>query len=164
MSHVVVSCPRDRYKAHQFLEKKFRGDSPVRNYQWLPIDAAALVRFGEVEAPTEDTVMFTITALPQRKMGKNKRRAHLSPSQQCEWLVRHLMLHAGLEVTGIENQVDPGPVRIKYNGNYFTKHGIQFDGIAVVRDRDLLKTALNTGVGDGKAYGFGMLIVQGIDQ
>ena len=163
MSHVIVSCPRDRYAAHQFLERRFRGDSPTRNYQWLPIDGSAFVRVGEVEAPEEGTVLFTLTALPQRRQN-GKRRSQLSHEQQQEWLVRHMRLHAGLEVTNIETQSETGPVLIKSGESRFFKNGVEFSGVAVVRDRQLLKQALNTGVGDGKAYGFGMLIVKGIDQ
>ena len=74
------------------------------------------------------------------------------------WLARHA------EAAGFA--IDDGNVRITEVAaaggrgvKSVTVAGAQFDGILVVRDADLFRAALESGIGPAKAYGFGLLSI-----
>lgn len=164
----IIPCSRDRYQAHRDVERVFH-DGERRSYQWRLLGDRAEVRtrFGaSVDELTGCTVEFEIDALPQRQRGaikgrpgREKRRVlYLEhPVERQNWICSKLAERAGLIV--IEVTARALDRLIVTNDSAFVKPGARFTGKAVVRDTSLLQRALENGIGDAKAYGYGMLII-----
>ena len=160
----VIECTNNRYEAHRDVERRFRNGSVERNYQWRFVGTRAIVRT-EVEVDTSELggmeVEFSIDAVPMRKVGakdgrKAKRTFLYSDKEREAWITTRLYA-AGLMVTDVESvsldsHIQKGP-------ETFPKQGVRFSGSAIVHNSRLLHNALASGIGDGKAYGYGMLIV-----
>lgn len=83
-----------------------------------------------------------------------------------DWLVRKSTEggFAIMEVRGADNvpdalQREPGIVRGMREGSRVTVEGVVFEGRLRITDAERFCEALLTGLGRGKAYGFGLLSV-----
>ena len=119
-------------------------------------------------------VLFRLLANPTRKVDtksgpdgrrRNGRRVDVrSEDEQLEWLGRKLAL-AGLDALPLERSPYPD-VRVtslprqtgrRGNGAIMTFGSVLFEGRAEVAGADAVRSAIASGVGSGKAYGFGLL-------
>lgn len=133
------------------------GDNP----SCKPID-------GLYENLTEDMrLRFRLKANPTRKVKsesgtpQGKRVELVKEEQQREWLSRKAEL-SGFEVISVAVRPD-GKVTSAGRGvaasNRLTLFSVTFDGVLHVVDGGKFLVALQSGIGPGKAYGFGLLSV-----
>jgi CRISPR system Cascade subunit CasE len=117
--------------------------------------AGLALRFWLVAVPYryEQRQGFNLNGKPARAHKVNLDR----PAEQQAWLRNHLA-RAGVDL-GDHQAVRLSDVRGIRNGGSFAYRGIRFEGTIVVRDPSALRTALESGIGPGKAYGFGLLSV-----
>ncbi|GIW07767.1 MAG: CRISPR-associated endoribonuclease Cse3 [Dehalococcoidia bacterium] len=99
--------------------------------------------------------------LPERvdRQGKEgKRVALLKDEDRLAWLQRKAR-EAGFRVVSAIVRAEPDERGQKAGGPRLVLSAATFDGVLEVEDADKLRTALTTGIGPGKAYGFGLLSV-----
>lgn len=101
----------------------------------------------------EERQGFTLDGRPARARKVNLER----PAEQHAWLREHLV-RAGADL-GDYQAVRLRDVRGTRNDGDLSYRGMRFEGTLVVRDPEAFRTALASGVGPGKAYGFGLLSV-----
>ena len=107
---------------------------------------------------------FRLTANPTHRAqhnGKKKVFAHVTAEQQTQWLLDRqeqlgVKLHTGAE-TPTFTLVGRDTKRFRRGQSTVTLGVAPFSGALEVVDPDLLRTALTSGVGRGKAYGCGLL-------
>ncbi|MCC7536683.1 MAG: type I-E CRISPR-associated protein Cas6/Cse3/CasE [Deltaproteobacteria bacterium] len=95
---------------------------------------------------------------PDGKRRNGKRVPLRTDDERMAWLARHARdagfavvdarVNAGAAASGSRGEADP-----------VTFAGTRFDGVLEVRDADRFREALATGIGPGKAYGFGLLSI-----
>jgi len=158
----------DRGKAHGLVEHLIRAGAEERAYTWtLREDHVLVRRSGEqkVSHLMGQRVNYCIDALASRttqdrSTGARRRTYVTSMADRREWIMRQLFERSGLmPVTPVQIGGVIAPT-VHTKGSAFKKPGARYSGTALVVDPALLAQALNTGIGDGKAYGFGMLIIE----
>ncbi len=113
------------------------------------------------------TLRFRLRANPTKRLGKRgpdepeeplagKRIALFREEERIAWLTGRL-LAAGCTPRGFEVRPD----RFASGRRDLTLTGALFEGRLRVENADGLRSALATGIGPGKAYGFGLLSVAG---
>ncbi len=90
---------------------------------------------------------------------RNGRRVPLYREEdQIAWLVR-MATHHGFKPRQVVIAAAGASERVRsYLGNK-TLQGVLFEGILEIRDPVLFRAALKSGIGPGKAYGFGLLSI-----
>lgn len=124
------------------------------------------------------TFAFTLTANPTRKVGttlksereagckKNGRRAPIrDPLQQIEWLVRKGE-QGGFELlpsdrTGLPDVAvrEEAMIRGRRSGSGVSFSGVVYQGHLRISNREAFMETLRGGVGPGKAYGLGLMLI-----
>lgn len=138
--------------------------------------------------PNETELMFRLRANPTKRVGKNfeypkaekreefdlkfkdkeirRRVAVYSEKEQIEWLRNKGEQH-GFRLTSVQVNSDVANVSTIPNGKIFGEHekgkltfnAVVFDGNLQITDAEKFKNALIDGIGQGKAYGFGLLSI-----
>jgi CRISPR system Cascade subunit CasE len=78
--------------------------------------------------------------------------------ERLRWFARHAEA-AGFEVEGGHVRITEIAASGGRGGKSVTVAGALFEGVLVVRDADLFRKALDSGIGPAKAYGFGLLSI-----
>ena len=89
--------------------------------------------------------------------GKRRRTGITTEPRLTEWITRKLAA-AGSDIT----RVKAGPVGVEKSrrpGATMTHASCRYEGRITIRDPDALRHAITTGIGRGRAYGFGLLTV-----
>lgn len=131
--------------------------TPVTTDQAPAWTAGDTVAFRVDLNPMASTVAPRNPLSPDAPRARGIRRPIRDRQEQLDWAHRKLTT-AGLETTGMtiaaERKVtSPSKKGMRLNITTFT-------GTATVTDPDLLDTALRTGLGRGKAYGCGLLLLR----
>lgn len=112
---------------------------------------------------------FDLLASPCKKQGKegqkNSQRRFLRTSEErAEWLKRKGQQY-GFELLRIQEEQ-----QVTICGSHDAEHGgkmngqaVQFQGVLQIRDEELFKNAWVNGIGPGKSYGQGMLMLRKLD-
>lgn len=138
--------------------------------------------------PDGTELMFRLRANPTKRIGKNyqfpkaemreefdkkfkdkeirRRVAVYSEKEQIEWLQRKGEQH-GFCITSVKVNSDVANVSTTSNGKMFGEHdkgkltfnAVVFDGNLKITDAEKFKQTLVEGIGQGKAYGFGLLSI-----
>jgi hypothetical protein len=168
----TVPCSTDRYRAHQDVERWGRAitdnhSGEGRPFQWRHNGDTAQVRT-EVEIDLSDSegkiIEFELDAVPYKKVGakpggRKKRITYFySEAERRDWLADRFLKH-GLILgnASIQNQESI----IASKDSAFKKPGVRFTGKAMIHDPAKVIHALTHGIGDCKAYGYGMLVIKG---
>lgn len=112
------------------------------------------------------TLGFDIIASPSKKIKigdkKNSRRRLLQePAERQTWLERKAKMH-GFEILHAEEQENvhtTGRHAID-NGGTMDHDAYHYQGMLRITDANAFRKALREGIGPGKAYGFGMMMVR----
>ncbi len=156
------------------------------DWSFLPADYADELRqrsvheqYGQIENGM--TLMFRLQANPTKRIGnsdqiaherfkdkKNRRRVELrTDEERIKWLKRKgeevgFQL-ANIKVSPIPNvaSVEEGKInfRKERSSPKITFGSVVFDGVLVVTDEVKFKESIVSGIGTGKAYGFGLLSI-----
>lgn len=109
---------------------------------------------------------FDLLAAPMKKISfdghKNSRRRILrDQAERLEWLSRKAMQFGFMVVDAEEKE------NIHMTGDHPEKQGgkmhldaYRYEGLLQIKDRDLFSHAITSGIGSGKAYGLGMLLLK----
>jgi CRISPR system Cascade subunit CasE len=125
------------------------------------LTAAITQQVHEQYAANEEVQIRIIANPAYRERGSGKRKAHAGAADQAHWLSRRLSDH-GLEAAPA--QITPSAPKV-VTGNRADGHRVyvttcEFIAHGTVRDTDLFHRALADGVGQGKAYGCGLLLAR----
>ena len=105
---------------------------------------------------------FRLFASPTKKVareGKLSARKYLElPEERRDWLLRHAQ-KGGFAVKQYTEEKTQEVTGFKKSGKVYHK-GVVFSGILEITDRDAFWKAYCEGIGPGKAYGLGMLLVK----
>ena len=107
---------------------------------------------------------FDLLALPTKKVpsaGKNSQRRVLkTPQERLEWMQRKSKQFGFqlLAVNELEHVHQAGKHSVQSSGNMYFD-GYHYQGVLQVTDTVRFQNALRHGIGAGKAYGFGMLML-----
>ena len=111
------------------------------------------------------TKHFDLLALPTKKIpatgGKNRQRRVLkTPQERIEWMQRKAKQFGFqlLAVNELEHIRQTGKHSPESSGRMYFD-GYHYQGILQVTDAVKFQDALRHGIGAGKAYGFGMLLL-----
>lgn len=123
----------------------------VKKYATVPVttpQAGATIRWALIATPT---------AAKKQPEGRSKIMP-LPESQWTTWL--HRKLTPALDITTMI--MEPLPtIHGRKSNMVVTHHPVSFAGEAIVTDPDTLHTLREQGVGRGKAYGCGLLLIGG---
>lgn len=132
---------------------------------WCPDAGWETKTIGE-DFLARDRYHFSLLANPTKKVAsnskgeivKNGRRVHLSKREDLlAWLERKAFQH-GFSVTPAEIRTIPRPRQSFLKGGKAGLHtATEFTGVLAVTERDLFRSAVKSGIGSAKAFGFGML-------
>lgn len=124
---------------------------------WAVIVPGLRLRFRLVAAPVRATASGETRVDGRRQRGR--KTPILEPAVASIWL-RHQLDKAGADVEILTDVMRLPTMKGGRASTTDVVHsGFRFDGTLVVRDPDLLRTAMSEGFGPGKAYGFGLLTV-----
>ncbi|MEU4718099.1 type I-E CRISPR-associated protein Cas6/Cse3/CasE [Nonomuraea dietziae] len=103
-------------------------------------------------------VHYRISANPSKRLGRSAgpragQIATLRGAAAEEWWVRRAATH-GLAITTVTSQ---SQLDVQAKRSSIRHAVVRFDGSAVVQDVDLVRAAVLSGIGRGKAYGCGLL-------
>ena len=111
---------------------------------------------------------FDLIAAPSKKVAeagqKNSRRRILrEPSQRLDWLERKAA-QSGFAICQVEEleQVHASGKHPAERGGIMYHDAYHYQGILRITDPDAFHSALRKGIGPGKAYGFGMMMVKSL--
>lgn len=114
----------------------------------------------------DDVLGFNLCACPSKKQKedgkKNSRRLLLrSLDERLEWLRRKAHQN-GFKIIDVmeQSQIHNYARHSKDKGGKMFVSGYEYQGTLKVSNADLFKQALQKGIGTGKAYGLGMLLVR----
>lgn len=139
----------------------------------LPVEAEnPAVKAVALEVRTGQQLAFRLRANPTKRLGKSaaydkgKRVGLYKMEEQINWLQRKAADH-GFRVDSvmpIQQQRIQGRIPRKEEAQDQAAHAakffsVQFDGILQVTDPTRFLTAIQSGIGSGKAFGFGLLSV-----
>lgn len=109
---------------------------------------------------------FDLVASPSKKVvtpgQKNSQRRILrQPEERQEWLERKA-LQNGFSILQIteQGQVHTSGRHREDKGGTMYHDAYHYQGVLQIRDVDAFRKALQVGIGPGKAYGFGMMLVK----
>lgn len=116
--------------------------------------------------PTKRVSKKDEIAHPKFKEDKNRRRVEISrPEEQIEWLARKAEAHgfrlanvAVKETVANASATPTGKIHSR-GANPLTFGTGLFEGVLQITDAERFKETLTGGIGQGKAYGFGLLSV-----
>lgn len=91
------------------------------------------------------------------RAARGKRVPIWDPEARDQWLIRKAT-ESGFEVTGVRTS-NARPWRWRRGENRAVHDGVDFEGTLRVIEPSLLAAALASGIGAGKAFGFGLLSV-----
>lgn len=143
-----------------------KGDSLVQDGVANPAVKSVAKAYSEIGKGQR--LRFRLRANPTRKIDtksaedggrRNGRRVPLQNlEKQIEWMARKADQHGfALEHVTIAAAGAGEYVRSRIKGSTF--QGVLFEGQLVVREPEIFKEALASGIGPGKAFGFGLLSV-----
>ena len=170
--HLCDVPPHDIYQAHRDVMARYpRVDSTDPRHE-LGILHCAADGLAMVQSTTEpdcrstpvnldlgDEVRFRVVAQPSKRSRRSGRVTALAEPEWGSWLVHKLAL-AGMTS---EVEVLGSTILRGRKGEHWIEHlGVRFAGHARVTDRGLATQAIVSGIGRGKAFGLGMLRVEGI--
>ncbi|MEZ4705927.1 MAG: type I-E CRISPR-associated protein Cas6/Cse3/CasE [Caldilineaceae bacterium] len=130
------------------------------DYLWAGPDNPALKEV-EVRVQVGQQLAFRLRANPTKRMGKSaahdkgKRVGLYKLEEQVNWLQRKAADHGfaiGSVMPTQQQRTDDNRQNLKFLS-------VQFDGVLQVTDTDKFLTAIQSGIGSGKAFGFGLLSV-----
>lgn len=176
MLEAYFSFTGGAYEAHQHLESVFkkRGEVSERKYIFALDGRTLFVRCSEPNGKTSgwaerqnvktgDALNIVMTGMPLKKKGaRNGRKATSVPlrsdEERTEWAIRKLS----------ENGFAVGPLLIcdhdvsveKPRHRHIVINGIRINGSVTVTDEVKANKAITTGIGEGKPYGFGTIIIE----
>lgn len=110
---------------------------------------------------------FRLRANPTRKVNtksedgnrRNGRRVPISsPENQIEWLVRKSSDH-GFHLLNLVIASTGSSELVRSHVKPRTFQGVLFEGVISINNLDIFLETLKTGIGPGKAFGFGMLSI-----
>ncbi len=150
---LVLSCKKPDFSslAAQIGLPGETGES--RSYQPLldRIQAGSVWRFRFTANP--------VVSEPRPGKARGRIRAITIAAHQREWLVRQGERH-GFMLKQDQFDVMKSEWRIFHkDGQYISILSATFEGLLTVTNEDLFRTALQEGIGRGKAYGLGLLTV-----
>lgn len=120
------------------------------------LSPGARLRFRLVASPTRSVPSSPI---PGGKRARGAKQPIFDQVLAVAWLNRRLA-DAGADLVGNPILTPVDPMRGSRAAAYpLTVSGFRFDGMCLVRDPEVLRTAIVEGIGPGKAYGFGLLTV-----
>lgn len=130
----------------------------------LPAGYATLVEDREVRLdwPAGTTVRWEIVANPTRDIPRTRRRVGLTDPEECADWIQARLPRAGLRPLRIDGWQEPLGRGRHPRGRIIVGRW-RFRGVAIVERPEALAQALVNGVGKGKAYGAGLLTVEGIE-
>ena len=107
------------------------------------------------------TLRFSLRASPCKKMpgdGKNSKRVFLrTPEERKAWLIRKAEQNGFLLLQMSETA--PDVLRGSKGDNTFYYRTVVFEGVLRITDTVRFTTAFENGIGPGKAYGLGLLLL-----
>ncbi len=162
----TVIVPSDRHAAHAFLAQRYTQPCQDRNFQWRLVHregtARAIVRPDDQEVSVPQTgadILFEIEMIALSRT-KGKRRYLRDKSARMAFIAGSLYSNAGVMITPDSVEIIDQPGFIAKDDNRFVKPAALFSGQATVVDHEKLFHALRRGIGQGKAFGYGLLIVK----
>lgn len=114
---------------------------------------------------TGTTMSFDLLTMPFRKVpdasgGNSRRRVLRTGEKRAAWLARKAGQN-GFALLSVEEQ--PGPklraAHAAERGGDLWLDAFRYSGVLQITDADAFRTAVRRGVGPGKAYGLGMLLL-----
>lgn len=103
-----------------------------------------------------ETRRFALTATPV--VSKDGKRTPLrTPTGMHQWAERKLA-QAGARLDALDI-LDVHATRFNRQGRKLTFHTVEYTGVFTVTDRDKLTHAMLAGIGHGKAYGLGLMLL-----
>lgn len=131
-------------------------DARREAYLFDRVDTKAL----ELEFSVGQHLRFRLRANPTKRLSagkghKGKRIGLYKLEEQLAWLDRKAQQHGFVVDSTIPSRQDHSEDRV----NHLELFSVQFDGILQVTDPDRFLTAIQAGIGSGKAFGFGLLSV-----
>jgi hypothetical protein len=160
---VLIQCPTDRWQAHRDIATRFAKSSDDRGHLWRFVgEGEAKVRLADEPLEILDegaAVSFRIDCVPVKKVKGKRREFPLTDDVLTEWFLTRL--GTALEIEEISCRVMS--FTIARDGDApFSRPCVRYVGKANVLDRKELEYRLRNGIGDAKAYGFGLLEIEGI--
>ena len=112
------------------------------------------------------TLGFNLVAAPSKKVktdGKknSQRRLLRNKDDRLDWLNRKAMQN-GFKIIEVQEQKEVRST-IRHpasKGGMMHINAFEYQGTLTVTDEELFKKAIKTGIGSGKAYGFGMILIK----
>jgi CRISPR system Cascade subunit CasE len=105
---------------------------------------------------------FALLASPSKKVasgGKNSKRVFLcTEKERAEWLERQGEKY-GFSLTGFREAALPFDVSGQKSGMEIQYRAVEFTGLWTITDERLFWKGYTEGVGPGKAYGLGMIVI-----
>ena len=145
-------------------------DYAFRNADYL-LAAAPEVKPFDPRFSKGRRLRFRLAANPTRRLGKHSpdvkeesigKRVSVPADQLIDWLVRRAE-SAGFFIKRDAATIKPGYVYMNKNGKGQRLRSVLFNGILQVADPDVFRRTLIRGIGSGKAFGFGLLLVAPTD-
>lgn len=103
-----------------------------------------------------ETRRFALTATPV--VSKDGKRTPLrTPTGMHQWAERKLT-QAGARLDALDI-LDVHATRFNRQGRKLTFHTVEYTGVFTVTDRDKLTQTMLSGIGHGKAYGLGLMLL-----
>ncbi len=169
----VIPCGPNRYRdGHQGVERAMRAVtasghrlSATRAMLWRMNGGNAEIRTEtETEFTSGQVVKFELDAVPERVRGAKpdrgvkRRRTYLfSENERIDWLevrFRNYGIILGeVKITEFRDRI------IARKDALLMKPGVRFTGTAMIHDPVKAKACLANGIGDYKAFGYGMLVI-----
>jgi CRISPR system Cascade subunit CasE len=131
------------------------------NYEW---ESRPYDNFLE-KIKNGDKLRFRITANPTKsevseKGSRGKVTALIITDEQKDWLMKKAEKNGFILTADSFDVMQKKQYRFyKKNSRTVTLTSVTFEGILTVSDADLVRNALEKGIGRGKAYGMGLLTV-----
>lgn len=176
MSYLTVARLKGRPRDTQYMHAIVRAACPegrplwaepedglmiIRSHRHIFLDpdqATVLLSRQEVDLPsTGATINFALIASPIKMLKESRRRVPLTPEEWEEWARRKLA--GAVDVREVHSRRMGARVGRKVDGTKVTHVRVQFTGLGVVIDPALLASLASSGIGPGKAYGNGLLLV-----
>ncbi len=113
------------------------------------------------------SLRFRLAANPTRRLSKHSpdakegsigKRVPVPPDQLINWLARQAE-SAGFFINRDATTLQLGYIYMNKNGKGQRLRSVLFDGLLRVTDPDAFRQTLIRGIGSGKAFGFGLLLV-----
>jgi CRISPR system Cascade subunit CasE len=135
----------------------------------LPSGCCEIVGFGGQDHDGirhNDEYRFRLQANPSRRISATRKVVHLKTQREwMEWIERRAT-DAGfdlLEVQATAIGIPPVYGHQRQTGRRITHHTVEYRGRLRVTDVDVFRRTLRQGIGKGKAYGLGLLVLERAD-